>query len=564
MNNQDLFLQRALLDEGLLDHKQLESVRLYAVDHHMDFADALIKTETISGRQLAMIRSDVCEVPYIDLSDYEPCYGNASILPRNLAERHCAFPLFKLNGVLTIVMDDPLNLDATDQIRQLVKCEVDAVLSDRDQIKSLIAKIYSMGQEQTEAASLIEDLDTASVASDEDQPVVMAVNQILGSAIQQRASDIHINPDDRHLHLRYRIDGVLHEQQGPPLSMHAGLVQRLKVMARLDLTQSRRPQDGKFRIRHAGQNIDIRLSIIPTVVGMNVVMRLLNNAQTFDDFHSLGMPPDIVGDIEEAINHPYGMLLVTGPTGSGKTTTLFTALSRLNDPSRNIMTIEDPVEIRLPYIRQIQVNTEIGLTFASALRSILRQDPDVILVGEVRDDETATIAIQSALTGHLVMSTLHTNDAVGAVSRLRDYHIPPFIINSAVLGVLAQRLVRRVCPHCSTTDTPDELTCYRFKLDQRSSGYVHGQGCNQCSHTGYRGRVGLYEYLKFTPGVKHLIESGAATAAIREYAANHGMRMMWQDGLDKAGLGQTTLSEVSKTALVVDMSPQEHEQSQSA
>jgi len=551
MLNQDVFLERALLEEGLLDHGQLESVRRHAVEKGVDLVDALVQTETLTSRQIALIKADVCEVPFVELADYEPCYANTALVPRSVAERQCCFPLFMIDGVLTLAMDDPLNLEATDQIRQIAKCEVDAVLSDREQIKALTAKAYSLGHVQAGGTPQAQAIETEIGAEDASQPVVAAVNQMLADAVQQRASDIHINPDEHEMHLRYRVDGVLQEKQGPALSMHSGIVQRLKVMAQLDLTQTRRPQDGKFRFRHGGKTIDVRMSTVPTVCGENVVLRLLTNAQTFQDFHELGMPATLVSSLEEAISRPYGMLLVTGPTGSGKTTTLYTALGRLNDPSRNIMTIEDPVEIRLPYVRQIQVSQEIGLTFANALRSILRQDPDIVLVGEIRDNETATIALQSALTGHLVLSTLHTNDAVGAVSRLRDYGLPSFVINSAVLGVLAQRLVRRVCSHCRTPDPVTDTMRRRFDLEEAAEGFMRGKGCGRCGQTGYRGRVGIYEYLGFSPEVKHEVERGSSAETIRDLAVHHGMRLMWQDGLEKARLGQTTLEEVAKVASVL-------------
>jgi general secretion pathway protein E len=350
---------------------------------------------------------------------------------------------------------------------------------------------------------------------------------------------------------------VLHEKQGPPLSMHAGIAQRLKVMAHLDLTQTRRPQDGKFRFRHGGRAVDVRMSTIPTVCGENVVLRILASAQTFRDFHELGLPATMAAELDEILEHPHGMVLVTGPTGSGKTTTLYTAIARLNQPSRNIMTIEDPVEIRLPYVRQVQINAEINLTFANALRSILRQDPDVVLVGEIRDNETATIALQAALTGHLVLSTLHTNDAVGAVARLRDFGLPSFVINSAVLGVIAQRLVRRVCTHCQAPAEPTDAQRARFGLEPGAAGFVRGRGCGRCGQSGYRGRVGLYELLRFTPEVKRVVEEGASTDRIRDLAVRTGMRLMWQDGLEKARLGQTTLEEVARAAALVGVAPGE-------
>lgn len=553
MLDQDVFLQRALIEEGLIDNDRLDAARRYGAEHGVDLVDALVQTETLTSRQIALTKADVCEAPFVELTDFETCYANATIVPRNVAERHCAFPLFLIEGVLTLAMDDPLNLEATDQIRQIAKCEVDAVLADREQIRALIAKAFSLGHAQASGAPAGQEVETEVDADEAGQPVVAAVNQMLADAVQQRSSDIHINPDEHELHLRYRIDGVLHEKQGPPLSMHSGIVQRLKVMAHLDLTQTRRPQDGKFRFRHGNQYVDVRMSTVPTVCGENVVLRLLANTQTFQDFLELGMPAPLVSEVQDAIGAPHGMLLVTGPTGSGKTTTLYTALSKLNDPSRNIMTIEDPVEIRLPYVRQIQVNHEIGLTFATALRSILRQDPDVVLVGEIRDNETATIALQSALTGHLVLSTLHTNDAVGAVARLRDYGLPSFVINTAVLGVLAQRLVRRVCQHCVTKDAIDDLTRSRFQLEDGAEGFVRGKGCTRCGQTGYRGRVGLYEFLNFTPSVKRVVEEGGSTDQINALAVRDGMRLMWQDGLDKARLGQTTLAEVIKVASVVEI-----------
>jgi type IV pilus assembly protein PilB len=479
-----------------------------------------------------------------------------------VAERYCVFPLFKIDAVLTLAMDDPLNLEAMDQARQFAKCEVDAVLCDREQLRPLISRAYRLTQvnegEQVAPAAV-----AAEATADTAQPVVAAVNQMLADAVEQNASDVHINPDEQELRLRYRIDGVLQERQGPPLSMHSGIVQRLKVMGQLDLTQTRRPQDGKFRFLHAGRTIDVRMSTVPTVCGENVVLRLLTNSQVILDYHELGVPAKMVEEIEEMIHRPYGMVLVTGPTGCGKTTTLYTILSRLNHPSRNILTIEDPVEIRLSYLRQIQVHSEIGLTFSAALRSILRQDPDVILVGEVRDHETATIALQAALTGHLVLATLHTNDAPGAVARLRDYNLPAFVINSAVLGVIAQRLVRRICQHCAAPAPVDDLLRVRFGLAKHVKGFVQGKGCARCAHTGYRGRVGLYELLSFTHQIQTLVEQGGSTKKIRERAVREGMRQMWQDGVEKAKLGQTTLEEVAKVTAVMAASDsaraEEHE-----
>jgi len=549
MHDQDIFLEQALVESGQITSAQVSEARRYATEHDVDIVDALVQSELLTSRSIAMTKADVCETPFVDLGSYEPSFQNASVVPRSIAERYCLFPMFMVDGVLTLAMDDPLNLEASDQIRQIAKCEVDSVLADREQLRSLIARVYSLSH--SHGAGSDDEPVIEIESTDSTQPVVAAVNQILADAVEQRASDVHLNPDEHELHLRYRIDGVLHQKQGPPLSMHSSLVQRLKVMAQLDLTQTRRPQDGKFRFRHGGVQADVRMSTVPTVCGENVVLRLLTSTQAIHDFLELGIPAPMATDLETILGQPHGMLLVTGPTGSGKTTTLYTALSKLNHPSRNIMTVEDPVEIRLPYIRQIQAHSEIGLTFANALRSILRQDPDVVLVGEIRDDETARIALQASLTGHMVLSTVHTNDAVGAVARLRDYGVPPFVINSAVLGVVAQRLVRRICAHCSGPDEVDELTRHRFGLSlEDAAAFRKGHGCGRCGQTGYRGRVGIYELLKFDTTIQQLVEQNATSHGLRDAALASGMRLMWEDGMDKARLGQTTLEEIAKAASI--------------
>lgn len=553
MRDHDVFLKKALLETGVIDASALDEGVRRAQESECDLGTALLEAAAITARQLCLVKADICEVPFVDVSDYEVRYENSRLLPRSVAERFCVFPLFLVDGVLTLGTDDPMNLAAMDQVRQIVKCEVDAVLCEREKLLALMARAYSLSssrlgsEDDPSQIEIEEDSDTSS------RPIVAAVNQLLADAAEQAASDIHINPDEHELRIRYRIDGVLREKQGPPLSMHAGIVQRLKVIANLDLTQTRRPQDGKFRFRHRGEEVEVRMSTLPTVCGENVVLRLLANRQSINDFTELGVPPRIAADLEEILTQPNGMLLVTGPTGSGKTTTLYTAINRINDPSRNIITIEDPVEIRLPYVRQVQVNPEIGLTFASALRSILRQDPDVVLVGEIRDNETATIALQSALTGHLVLSTLHTNDAAGAIARLRDFGLPPFVINSAVLGVVAQRLLRRICTYCVVSETPDELVARRFGLQPEEGGFSTGRGCTRCGQTGFRGRLGCYEFFRITREIQRLIEAGESVERIRERAIDEGMRLMWQDGLEKARLGLTTLSEVVRAASLIEV-----------
>lgn len=481
----------------------------------------------------------------MDLDTFEINFSNTALLPRATAESLKAFPLFVCGGIATVGMEDPLDFKAVDQLRGLLNSDVSAVVCEREAIELLIERAYgitgglNVREATPESAGPIE-LTTGK------EPIVAAVNQIIAQGLDLGASDIHIGPDERALHLRYRVDGSLREVQGPSLDAHNGIIQRLKVMADLDLTQSRRPQDGKIRFSHQGRSIDVRVSLIPTVCGENAVLRLLSSAASIRGFSDLGFPQTQLTELQRCIEQPCGMLLVTGPTGSGKTTTLYTALKQLNAADVNIMTIEDPVEIRMPMIRQVQVNTQIGMTFAGALRSILRQDPDIVFVGEIRDEETARISIQAALTGHLVLSSLHTNDACGAIPRLRDLSCPSFAINAALLAVIAQRLVRRVCPDCSRADTPAPSLLERFSVLPGDSAFRRGNGCARCSNTGYKGRVGVYEMLTMNAAVRAAVEASETADRVQKAAFDAGMLPMWKDGLAKARLGQTTLEEVGR------------------
>lgn len=544
------FLTQTLIDDGDVTESDAERAREHARVNGGGVVDALLALNIVSSQRVAVARAKICEYPFVDLTKYEIDIHNSALMPRGAAERIRAFPLFVVDGAATVGMVDPLDLQGIDRVRQLLKCDVDPVVCDSEQLKALTGRAYSItgthglgGHDEDES----EELTTG------DEPIVAAVDQIITAAVKAGASDVHINPDEQALHLRYRVDGVLMPQQAPAKSAHPAIVQRLKVMARLDLTQSRRPQDGKFRFAAPGVQVDVRLSLLPTIHGENVVMRLLRPSAAIGSIEELGMPGALTRRFTEFIHKPHGMILVTGPTGSGKTTTLYTALAQINDAQRNIMTIEDPVEIRLPLIRQVQVNPEVGLTFATALRSVLRQDPDVVLVGEIRDDETARIAVQSALTGHLVLTTLHTNDAVGAVARLKDFEVPPFAINSAVLCAIAQRLVRKVCAGCVAPESIDPPRLARVGLDpEHASGFVRGAGCPKCLGTGYKGRVGVYEMLVLTPGVQRVIEGGVETARLRAAAVADGFRSLWEDGLNKGRLGLTSFEEFARLRTLMD------------
>jgi type IV pilus assembly protein PilB len=543
------FIIQALIEDGKLSAVSADEMRRFIIENECSIEDATIRLKKVSTRDLAIAKASICEYPFVDLSMVDTDIRNSRRLPKALAERLIAFPLYVLGDVATVAMEDPLDLQAMDQLQQSLRRQVDPVVCDAEQLRMLVMRAYTldMGESDDQSAASEE----SGVASEE--PVVAAVNQILYTAADAGASDVHINPDEKSLHLRFRVDGVLIPQQGPALAMHEGLVQRLKVMAQLDVTQTRRPQDGKFRFRHKGHPIDVRLSIVPTIYGENAVMRLLRPAAAIGSIMDLGMPTEVARDFEEAIQKPHGMVLVTGPTGSGKTTTLYTALNRINKPDRNIMTIEDPVEIRLPMIRQVQANAAIGMTFASALRSMLRQDPDVILVGEIRDEETAKIATQAALTGHLVFSTLHTNDAVGSIARLREFGVPSFAITNALLAVVAQRLVRRVCGSCRTADDPSPIDLHALGVLEPGSNFVRGSGCPACMSTGYKGRVGVYEMLRATHAIRELIEQGAPVSEIFRRARVEGMRMMLEDGIQKALLGITTVDELGKLHAKIEM-----------
>ncbi len=544
MHESTEFLGQALVEEGLITRDQLEQATALALETECTLDEAIETLALVPASRIALCKAHICEAAYVDLSQYEINLSNCRLIPRSLARQHLCLPLFVLEGATVLGIEDPLNLQALDQVRQFVRGEVDPVLCEPKALRELIERAYALTEGE------VESIDPSEPAqSDEDSaPIVAAVNTLLIDAIRSGASDVHINPDQTEMHIRYRIDGILHKRQGPPLTMHTKIVQRLKVMAGLDVTQTRRPQDGKFRFTQGDRRVDVRLSILPTVSGENAVIRILNANSTISTFAELGIDPKISEQVEQMLAQPHGMLLVTGPTGSGKTTTLYSAISHINTPELNILTIEDPVEIRMPLVRQVQVNSEIGLTFASILRSVLRQDPDVVLIGEIRDEETAGIALQASLTGHLVLSTLHTNDAAGAIARLTDFGLPPFVINSAVSGVMAQRLVRRVCEHCAVEDDPSPLLAAQFHLPD-SRGLRRGRGCARCLQSGYHGRVGLYELIRFSSCVQQAVAEGASTDEIRRVAVRDGARLMWHDGLDKARMGITTLEEVARMVL---------------
>ncbi len=476
-------------------------------------------------------------------------------VPISYAKENLAVPL-EINGqTIRLAVVDPCNNQIFNDLSVLTGCRIIPCLAEPDKLIAAInlgyealsgggdSSISDIGQEELDGDIQIEDLlDTSDEA-----PIIRYVNGLLTEAYRKRASDIHIEPFETEVIVRYRVDGILYEVQRPPYRALSNIISRLKIMANLDIAEKRLPQDGRFSVRIAGKQGDIRVSTLPTAFGERVVLRLLDKSSGVLSLGDIGVDSDMLPQIEKMIQKSHGVFLVTGPTGAGKTTTLYSALSAINSREQNIITVEDPIEYQLPGVGQIQVNTKINLTFAQGLRSILRQDPDVIMIGEIRDSETAKIAVQAALTGHLVFSTLHTNDSAGALARLVEMGVEPFLAASALVGVLAQRLVRTICPHCRQSYQPDkQLLAELFDGTEvpKQATFYRGRGCSHCMQVGYLGRTGLYELLEVTDPIRRLVSSNADTATIRQQALKMGLRTLRQAGLAKVLSGETTVEEI--------------------
>ncbi len=483
----------------------------------------------------------------------------AKCVPKDEAERLKVLPMFRVRDELTVAMVDPLSLPTIDRIRGLTGCEVRPVLSLEINIDEFQQKYLTKEVTVDSFMASIEEsdvhIDQIEVAEDggvtdldqliEGSPVINLVNLVVLTAMRDGASDIHIEPSRKATHIRYRIDGHLREFFKPPQGLHAAIVSRIKVIGRMDIAEKRLPQEGRVHLVADGREVDLRISSMPTVLGEKIVIRILDKSDLSFELQDLGLVGDDYDQVIKALKCPYGLILVTGPTGSGKTTTLYSALELLNDHTKNIVTVEDPVEYQLPMITQIQVNEGVGLTFTRALRSILRQDPDVVMIGEMRDADTARVAIQAALTGHLVLSTLHTNDCPGGVARLLDMGIEPYLIASSVIGFVAQRLPRRICNACKTSYYPSPELLKTVNWDERTNElFHHGEGCRECHMTGFRGRTGIYEVMMLDAGLKNLIQSGAPETDLRTYLARTGWRTLREKALDAVDRGESSLEEV--------------------
>jgi general secretion pathway protein E len=516
--------------------------------------EALIALGVVSDEDILQAIALQQNLPYLfrgELPSAIPIIRNVS--PKYMRQ-YAVCPVALEDGVLTIASADPLNPIVLDDLRQATGLRVEVVVSPADAIIEAVNRTYESAS--TPLQRIVDGMDderTVDVDDDVDHlrdmafeaPVVRMVNLLVENAVTAGASDIHIEPFEDTLRVRYRVDGILFDQEAPPRRLQAAVTSRIKIMAEMNIAERRLPQDGRIRVNVHGRRIDIRVSTIPTVHGESIVMRLLDRSSVFLPLDGLGFSPRTLERFESLIRRPHGIVLVTGPTGAGKTTTLYGALEKINSPDRKILTIEDPVEYQLKGVNQIPVKPKIGLSFATGLRHIVRQDPDVILVGEIRDLETAEIAIQAALTGHLVFSTLHTNDATGAITRLQDMGVEPYLLSSVLEGVLAQRLVRRICKTCRVADRPGqaEIDALGVELSSRVSLY-RGRGCDECRGTGYRGRTGIYELFTVTEESRSLILSRAPAREIRRHAIDRGMTTLRLDGWAKAGSGITTVEEI--------------------
>ena len=565
MPRKNVLLGDFLLEQGLITEEDLRRALKYQKETGKLLGRCFIELGILDEKTLIKALSEQMGVQYVSLKKYSVDPEVVKLIPEDFARAHKVFPLFRIGNKLTVGMVNPLDVITIDRLTQLTKMQIEPVVCHEQDIEDAIATYYKGGGEEFKEAIRhysseigeeeedIEDENRLRLQAEEG-PVVKLVNLIIIQAIKEGASDIHIQPREKSISVRYRIDGVLHEVFSPPKNMQLAMTSRIKILANMNIAERRLPQDGRFRWEYEGKIVDFRVSTLPTAHGENIVLRLLDTSRAILGFQDLGMSEEMIEDFRSILHKPYGIILVTGPTGSGKSTTLYAALRELDTPEKNIITLEDPIEYHLDTIRQSQVNPKIGMTFANGLRAILRQDPDIIMVGEIRDLETAEIAIKAALTGHLVLSTLHTNDAAGAVTRLIDMGVEPFLVASAVQGVLAQRLVRRVCRYCVHEYQPDKKLVKVFLNMQNGNGDAHhfmrGKGCQRCKNTGYKGRTGIYELLKMDDDLRELVTKNVSATEISAAAKARGMKTMIMDGLDKVDSGITTIEEVFRVTQV--------------
>jgi type IV pilus assembly protein PilB len=552
-------LGQLLIDQGLLTQQQLDEALAAQRTSGRMLGEVLIEKNFITPAILASTLAASAGIKVCQLRHGLIDPALLKLVGDEEADRLLAIPLFKVRDTLTVAMAEPQSLPAIDRLRQLTNCRIRPVFAHAANIKEYINKYKGGNVNVDEFLTSLVDADVSVVdkeavdegpVSDLDKmvsgsPIVNLVNLMLLSAVRDKASDIHIEPDKKGTRIRYRIDGVLRDLMKPPTGMHSAIVSRVKVIGKMDIAEKRLPQEGRVRIVAEGRDIDLRVSSMPTLLGEKLVLRILDKANLRMNLSELGFRPEMLEAFKRMLIKPNGLVLVTGPTGSGKTTTLYSALDLLRDPELNLVTVEDPVEYQLDLVNQIQVNQQIGMTFAKALRSILRQDPDVIMVGEIRDEETARVSIQAAQTGHLVLATLHTNDAPAAVARLTDMGIEPYLLSGALNGVVAQRLVRTVCPACANKYYPSEAELRDAGLlAMAGRAFRKGAGCLQCHDTGFRGRAAIYEVMEITSDMRRAVHHGSSTQDLRDRMAKLNMKSLREEGVALAIDGRTTLDEV--------------------
>jgi type IV pilus assembly protein PilB len=552
-----------LISKGYITHEQLQTALKHQNEsgHKKLLGEILVEKGYCSENQITSALADAYGVPYAQVNP-KICDPKAlEVLPRDFLEEHSVLPLFKVNNFLTVAVSEPTNVFLMDEIERMTGCVVQVVCATANDISSTLQSylpsanvfvIDDIMEDQnlddfTLVDSVPEDIGNLEEIAGQ-SPVVKLVNYLLYNAVQENASDIHIEPDDRKLRVRYRVDGSLYEKIRPPMQMHPALVSRIKIMAELDIAQRRLPQDGSIHILVQGKPIDLRVSVMPGSFGEKVVIRVINPQRILFNLESLGFTYQNLQRYREIVQKPHGIVLVTGPTGSGKNTTLYATLAELNDEQVNISTVEDPVECNIPGVNQFQINTTAGFDFSDALRSLLRQDPDIVMVGEIRDKDTAKIAVQAALTGHLVFSTLHTNDACGAMIRMIDLGVPPYLVSASVIGIVAQRLVKKICPNCKTEyNPPKNLKKSVEKFCDELPVFYKGVGCKKCRNTGYSGRIAIHEVFVPDEATIDLINSNTNLSSLRQKALASGMTTLRQDGVEKVKAGIVSVEEVLRT-----------------
>jgi len=554
-----------LIEDGLLLPNQLEEATQIQKEKGGRLLKILTDKQFVTDQDMAFSMGRCLNVSPVNVARIRIPEDILGLIPRDMAKANKLVPVARLNGKLFVAMADPTNVLAVDDVKRRVQLDVVPMIATEKGVMDALSGVHgggNMGQVLSQIKEEVEkpgDVEVQAKASEEididrltedseDAPVIRIVNLVMVQAMREKASDIHIEPFQKTLKLRYRVDGDLMPAESPPKALQLAITSRIKILAGLNIAERRVPQDGRFRIKVMGKEVDLRVSILPTSHGEKVVIRILDKTALTGSIDQMGIDEDTLLKFRKAIDAPHGMILVTGPTGSGKTTTLYSVLQELNNPQYNIVTVEDPIEYELSGINQVSVRNDIGLDFASALRSILRQDPDIVMVGEIRDNETADIAVKAALTGHQVLSTLHTNDAAGAITRLDDMEIEPFLISSSILMTCAQRLVRKVCTNCREEFQPEPEVFTRLGIEQGETVFYRGSGCDRCKGRGYLGRLAIIEALTVTESIRRLIMKRASAAVIKNQAVAEGMKTLRMVGIDKALEGQTTLEEVLRVA----------------